>query len=204
LVEQIPAEVMASISRLTIADLISKRPRTLKELSDKTGVSMQAVLKHLDKLDGLGLLEKRSVTGSEISARKLYSMKGLYVEDFSTGDLTIVNFSKEGAEPQASKSTVKDLETLAVDNIILRRQIREKARRLQRSIGRLVENEEKLKRTIEGLELNDEERLILQTAYTEETLDEAEKALRATHDIPDPRRSIDRAKSKVVRNVKRR
>jgi predicted transcriptional regulator len=195
---------MASVSRLTIADLLSRRPRTLKELADKTGVSMQAVLKHLDKLDSLGMIEKKSVSGSEISARKLYSIKGIHVEDFSAGDLTIVNLSRELPAPSLSKNPVRDLESLAVENIVLRRQIRERARRLQRSIGRLVENEERLKSIVDGIDLDDGERLILQTAFTEETLDEAEKVLRTTHDIAEPRRSIDRAISKASRNVKRR
>jgi predicted transcriptional regulator len=195
---------MASISRLTIADLLSRRPRTLKELADKTGISMQGVLKHLDKLESLGILEKRSISGAEISARKLYSIKKVHVEDFSTGDLTIVNFSKEGPPTQTSRSPMKDLEALAFDSIVLRRQIKEKARRLQRSIGRLAENEEKLKSIVESLDLDDGERLILQTAYTEETLDDAEKSIRATHNITDPRRSIDRVISKANRNVKKR
>jgi predicted transcriptional regulator len=165
---------------------------------------MQAVLKHLDKLDSLGVIEKRSVSGGEIPARKLYAIKGIHVEDFSVGDLTIVNLSKENPTPTQSRNPVKDLESLAVEDIVLRRQIRERARRLQRSIGRLVENEKRLLSIVDGLNLDDGERLILQTAFTEETLDEAEKVLRTTHDIAEPRRSIDRTISKASRNVKRR
>ena len=40
-------EVVSSKARLIIADLVSRRPRTLRELSQVTGISVQGVLKHL-------------------------------------------------------------------------------------------------------------------------------------------------------------
>jgi predicted transcriptional regulator len=201
---RLTGEIISSSSRLVIADLLSKRPRTLKELSDKTGVSMPAVLKHLGKLETLGVLEKTDVVRGKLPARKLYSLRGTHVEDFSTGELFIVNLSEGKSQRFESKDPVKELNTLAVDNIVRRRQIRERARRLQRSIGELVENEERLKSVVEGLGLDDDERVILQTFYTEETQEEAERVLREVYDIPDPRRSIERVLSKARRSVKNR
>src|SRR5271157_4815434 len=129
---EVPPEILSSRSRLVIADLLSTRPRTLGELADKTGVSIQAVLKHLQKLDQMGMLEKKSVSGREISARKLYSLKGAHLGDYSAGSLTVVSMARREGGSSASRSPVTDLEALAEDVLVQRRRIREQARKLGR------------------------------------------------------------------------
>jgi DNA-binding transcriptional ArsR family regulator len=196
-------EILSSKSRLRIADLLSTRPRTLGELADKTGVSVQAVLKHLERLDSLGILEKRKVSGKGISVRKLYALKGFHVGDFSAGGLTVVNIAKGSPIPYEGRDPVGDLERIAEDVLVQRRRTRDQARKLGRSIDELTAHEERLSGLIDALGLGDEERLIIQTAFTEETLEDAEKELRRVHRIDDPRRSIARALAKARRSVKK-
>jgi DNA-binding transcriptional ArsR family regulator len=193
--------ILSSKSRLRIADLLSTRPRTLGELSERTGVSAPAVLKHLEKLDGLGMLEKRDVTGKGIPVRRLYSLKGYHVGDYSAGNLTVVDVSRGEPVPYAGKDPAGDLERFAEDVLVQRRRVREQARRLGRSIAELTGTEERLRGVIDSLGLTEEERLVVETAFTEETLEEAEKELRTTHKVDEPRRSIAKALAKARRNV---
>ena len=132
-----------------------------------------------------------------LPARKLYSLKGRVV-DFTVGNLSIFKVAMD--TPVREKGT-QDLESLAMDIFIGRRQIREKAKRLDRAIDGLIENEETLARGIEALELTDEERLILLTIFTEETADDAEKILTRVQGMKEARRSIDEALAKAKRNV---
>ncbi|MDV3276909.1 MAG: helix-turn-helix domain-containing protein [Nitrososphaerales archaeon] len=192
-------ELLASRSRLRIAALLSTRPRTLGELANETGVSVQAVLKHLEKLNRLGILEKRKISGKSISVRKLYSIKGAHVGNFSTGDITIVSVTKRQPAGHRSKDPVGEMQNLAEDVLVQKRRIREQARKLGREIGELVESEERLNGLVQSLDLDDEERLVLLTAFTEETLEDAEKALARTHGLTDPRRSLERAIGKARR-----
>jgi predicted transcriptional regulator len=201
--DEIPPELLSSPTRLKIADLLSLRPRTLGELAEETGISVQAVLKHLEKLGRLGIVDKKKVLGRDMSARKVYSMKGAFVGDYSYGDLTIVNMTRRGREMYESVDPVGELESLAEDTLVQKRRIREQARKLSRMISQLVDSEDRLSGLIEGLGLDDEERLLVQTMFTEETLGDAERALARTHGMRDPRRSIERALAKVRRSVKR-
>jgi DNA-binding transcriptional ArsR family regulator len=198
-----PAEILSSKSRLRIADLLSTRPRTLKELADRTGVSVQAVLKHLEKLDSLGMLEKRKVAGRDLSVRRLYALKGFHVGDFSAEGLTVVSIREGGPLPYHGTDPAGDLEKIAEDVLVQRRRVRDQARRLGRSISELTGYEERLAGLIEALGLEDPERLVIQTAFTEETLGDAERELRKVHGIDDPRRSIARALAKARRSVKK-
>jgi predicted transcriptional regulator len=201
MVGEIPPELLSSPSRLKIADLLSVRPRTLGELADETGISVQAVLKHLEKLDRLGIVEKRKVSGRDVSARKVYLTKGAFVGDYSYGDLTIVNMTRRGHVKYESADPVGELESLAEDTLVQRRRIREQVRKLSRMISQLVDSEDRLSGIIEGLGLDDEECLLVQTMFTEETLGDAERALARTHGMRDPRRSIERALAKARRSV---
>lgn len=197
----IPPEILSSRSRLKIADLLSTRPRTMGELADKTGVSVQAVLKHLEKLESLKVLEKRRVSGKGVSVRKLYALKGYHVGDFSTEGLTIVNMTKVEPIQYAGKDPVGDLDSIAEDVLVQRRRIREQARKLGRSIRELVEYEGRMNSLIETMGIGDVERLLIRTAFTEETLGEAEAELKRVYRINDPRRSIERALAKAKRSV---
>ncbi len=52
-----------------INELLSGR-RSLKELSEKIGVSKQALLKHLDKMEGRGIVKSQSVPGERGKIKK--------------------------------------------------------------------------------------------------------------------------------------
>ena len=197
------AELISSRSRLRIVDLLSRRPRTLKELSVSTGISVQGVLKHMNKLDEMGLVREKKFKGSEIPIRRTYYLKGSRIRDFSLGDLTIIKSTSAKAEGLGSKHLYFDLERLAEDGIVLRRRVRDRTRRLGRVIDELVDAETKLVAFIESMDLDEEDRLVLLTAFTEETLQDAERVLREVHGVPEPRRSIARALAKARRNVKK-
>ncbi len=189
--------IISSATRLRIADLLSTRPRTLKELSYLTGVSVQGVLKHLSKLEGLGLIEEKKVVVGGV--RKVYSLRGFSIGDFSVGDLTVVKKSRSAPTIITSEKPALDLEYLAEDTMLLRRRIRDQTRKLGRMIDDMVENEGKLKALIASLRLSDEERLVIQTAFTEESLEDAVKAIARNLGIREGRRSIDKALAKAKR-----
>jgi DNA-binding transcriptional ArsR family regulator len=192
------SDIISSRARLKIADLLSTRPRTLKELADITGISVQAVLKHLGKLQRLGVLHEARIKGAGLAVRKLYSIEGVRIGDFSQGDLTIVKLSPtEPFKGKQARASFGELESLAEDNLLQRRRIREQARKLGRMIDGLVEGEDRLNGLVNGLRLSDDERLMVRTFFTEESMGEAERSLVEHYGLASARRAIDAALGKV-------
>jgi predicted transcriptional regulator len=167
----------------------------LRELAKLTGLSVPGVLRHLDAMDRAGLVREVRVTSKQMPIRKLYSIHGIKVVDFSVGNLSIFSVSRPTARESAQGSP--SLHWLATEILIGRRRIREKAKRLARSIDELLENEESLASAIESLGADDDERLILLTMFTEETAEEAEAVLTKIQGLKDARRSIDKALGKA-------
>jgi DNA-binding transcriptional ArsR family regulator len=200
-------EIMSSRTRLKVADLVSTRPRTLGELAAATGISIQGVLKHLRKLEGLGLVEETSVRSPGLAVRKVYAAKGTRLVDFSAGDLTLVKLSGKPSAPlrdveEPDRSL--DLEYLAEEAILQRRRVRDQARRLGRMIDDLVEDESRIEAALESMDLSDTERLILQVLFTEESIEEGERVLLEHFGLQDGRKSIERALSKTRRQIKKK
>ena len=102
-----------------------------------------------------------------------------------------------------SSDPVAEIQSLAEDSLIQRRRVREQSRRLGRLIDDLVQNEGRLKALVESLELDENERIIVMAAFTEESMEEAAKSLSRHHGLSDPTRSIDRALAKAKRNAKK-
>ena len=190
--------LLSSQMRLHIAALISTRPRSLRELAALTRLSVPGVLRHIEAMSKFGLVREERVRTKTLPVRKLYSLKGARVMDFSVGDLTILKIATSRA---AKRRGALDLETKAVDMLVSRRRIREKARRLAKTIDELVEDEESLRRGIDDLKLTDEERIVILTMYTEETGEDAERVLAQIQGMKDARRSIESALSKARRSV---
>jgi predicted ArsR family transcriptional regulator len=201
--QEILANVISSKTRLKIAGLISSRPRTLRELSAETGISVQAVLKHLEKLSELGLVSEQKVDAGGIGARKVYVTKGTHIADFSSGDLTVVKLSKYKRRAVASDDPVQELEALSEDIMFRRRRIRDQARRLGRLIDEMGEDQERIEGLISSLGLTDEERLLLQVAFSEESMDDAERLVREQRGVADARRSLEKVISKAKRIAKK-
>ncbi len=192
------AVVLSSRTRLRIADLISVRPRTLGELASLTGISIQGVLKQLQRLERLGLVEEKKVTGSGISVHKVYRGKGVRLGDFSVGDLTVVKLTKSAPQSSQSSKPLDELEFLAEEALLQRRRIKDHAKKLGRMIDDLVEDEAKMSGLLDSMDLGDEGRLVLQTLFTEESLGEGERAVSRYFGL-DGRRSIEKALAKVRR-----
>ena len=189
--------LLSSQTRLRIAELVSRRPRTLRELARLTGLSVPGVLRHIEAMSRAGLIREEKVSAESLPARKVFSLKGIRVMDFSVNDLTIFSVARDDARKGARGG--RDLEAQAMDILVSRRRIREKARRLARAIGDLEDQESALTRAIGSLKLTDEERLVLLTIFTEETVEDAERMLTRIQDMKEARRSIDKALSKVKR-----
>lgn len=189
--------LLSSQTRLRIAELISRRPRTLRELAVLTRLSVPGVIRHIDALSKVGLVREEWVAAKALPARKVYSLKGMKVMDFSVNDLTIfkVAISKGGRREKGAR----DIESQAMDILVTRRRIMERARRLARSIDDLEDQEEMLAKGIDDLGLTDEERLILLTIFTEDTVEDGERVLARIQGMKDARRSIDKALTKVKR-----
>jgi predicted transcriptional regulator len=197
-------EVVSSRTRLKVANLVSIRPRPLGELSAATGISIQGVLKHLRKLEGLGLVEETSVRSPDLAVRKVYTAKGMKLGDFSSGDLTLVKLSEKPSAPVEEPDRPLDLEYLAEEAILQRRRVRDQARRLGRMIDDLVEDESRIKVALESIDLSDTERLILQVLFTEESIEEGERVLVEHFGLQDGKKSIEKALSKARHHVKKR
>src|SRR3989442_13108312 len=163
-----------------IGQLISTRPRTLRELAERTGISIQGVLKHLEKLKKMGLIEQRTLSPRKyLAVRKTYSLKGSNLGDFSRGSLMIVNLSAERDEEArgAVKNAYGELNEMAEELLIQARRINDQARRLQRMIDEFSATESGLKRLIGSLDLDSEEKLIAETVFTEDTMQGAAAVL---------------------------
>src|SRR2546427_9045565 len=184
-----------------IGQLISTRPRTLRELAERTGISIQGVLKHLEKLKKMGLIEQRTLSRPKyLAVRKAYSLKGSNLGDFSRGSLMIVNLSAEREEEElGAKDVYADLNGMAEELLIQGRRIKDQARRLQRMIDEFSATEWRLKRSVESLDLDPEEKLIAETVFTEDTMESAATVLSKFYGC----RSPDQAIKDVVAKVKK-
>lgn len=193
-------EVLVQGARLKIADAVSIRPRTLTELADLTGISVQGVLKHLKRLARLGFVEERKAPASVTKARRVYVARSASVGAYSAKDLAIVKLSKATRREKRKHAKNQDLESLAADVLFQRRRIRDQARKLGKMIDRLVEEQELLNGALEAGPFTDDERLILQNLLTEETIEDGVRVLSKYYGIED-RRSIDKALAKARHSV---
>jgi len=191
-------EVLSSKARLRIEDALSIRPRTLRELASVTGISVQGVLRHLRRLMELGLVEERRLPVRTLKARAVYAAKGVLIGDYSTSGLTVVR-PTERLPPRLARGRAQDLEGTAGEVLVLRLRVRDQARKLGRMIDDLVDEQEALRTGLDGLELDAQERLILEVLLTEETLQDGLKMLSRYYGIED-RRSIDKALAKAKRS----
>jgi len=171
--------IVSSKHRLILANLLSVRPRTLRELAGITGISIQGVLKHLSKLREFGLLEERQVKGAKyLNVRKVYALKASSIGDYSRGSLMVVNLSREFEEPiKLGKDVYAELDGLAEEVLIQRRRVNDQTRRLQRMIDNLAATESRLRRGVESMDLSTEEKLIAEILFTEDTFADAVRVL---------------------------
>lgn len=196
-------EVVSSKVRLQIADLISVRPRTLQELADITGLTVQGVLKHLTRMKRLDIVAEDKVEGGTLPIRKVYAAKSARIGDFSHGDLTVVKVTDTAERSASSDNPVSELESLAADSIIQKRRVRDQARRLSRTIDELVATQTRISGILNGLEIADDDRMLLQAAFTEESLEEAERSLSAHFGLREPRRAIEKALARARKLAKK-
>jgi predicted transcriptional regulator len=192
-------EIVASRARLKIAGLLSSRPRTLGELAEFTGISVQAVLKHLDRLSGIGLIEETALSKPKrLGVRKIYALKRSVVGDYSLGDLMVVNLAQEPqGVPGLATEGSPELERLAEDSLIQRERIRDRARKLGRMINELAETESKLKRTIGELPLNEEEKLVAYVMFTEDSRADAARVLGSHYACKEPQAAMEEVDRKL-------
>ncbi|MDE1858568.1 MAG: winged helix-turn-helix transcriptional regulator [Thaumarchaeota archaeon] len=188
-------EVLSSKVRLRIMDSVSVRPRTLGELSDLTGISVQGVLRHLKKLSELGLVEEKRISRLAPKARIVYAARSARIRDYSTGGYTVVK-STEEAEVGGETAKTRDLERAAGDLLILRRRAKEEARRLGRIIDEAADEQAYLAAAIRSLPLSQSEKLVLEVVLTEDTLEDAARVLSKYYGLDD-RRSIESVLNKA-------
>jgi len=206
--QEVREEVVSSDVRLKMADLISVRPRTLRELKAHTGLrTVQAVLKHLKKLKDLRLVKEMEIAKghrkhgkASLSSRKLYTVdRGVHVRNFSDRDFTVVKVSNEIELATKSSDPVQELESLAMDTLLQRRRIRDQARKLGRMIDELVSTEAQIGAIAHAAGADDEDRFLLQVAFAEESREEAEKSLRAEYGPHGSRDALEKAIAKAKR-----
>lgn len=192
-------EILSSKARLRIADAISIRPRTLGELASVTGISVQGVLRHLNILAKLGVVEELPLKPRTPKARRVYAAKSAFMGDYSNGDLTVVK-TTEAAPPVPSQKKGGDLEAAAGDFLVQKRRIRGEARKLGRMIDALVDDHRALLTSVDRLDLDGREKLILTVLLTEETSEEGMRTLAKHYGIRD-RRSIESVLAKAKQIV---
>ncbi len=193
-------DVVSSMLRMRIASLISIRPRTLGELADTTGISVQGVLKHLAKLRKSGFLTETELRdGKHLKYRKVYSIERRRISDFSQGDLMVAHVSREAiGEERKVKSAYEELETLAEDMIIARRRIRDVTKRLERLIEELVSSQGQLMRMTQTIGLSKEEQQIASVFFSEDGIEESNKILSRYYGSED----ADEALRNVLQKIK--
>ncbi len=190
-------DVLSSKARLRIVGALAIRSRTLGELGAATGISVQGVLRHLKRLEELGLVEESKLLARAPKARRVYSAKGVLLGDYSTGDMVAVKATEKlpARDPQSKDF---DIERRSGDILVQRRRIRDDFRRLGKMIDELTDDQEAMMSALVAMELSDEERLVLEVIFTEDTLEDGVRALSKYYGIED-RRSIDKALAKVAR-----
>jgi DNA-binding Lrp family transcriptional regulator len=186
------SEILSSPNSLGIAALVSIRPRTQSELAELTGVSVPGVLKHLKRLEKLGLVQQSTLDSRLFRVRRVYTSRGISVGDFSRGDIRVVRLLRNPEAGPPSGDSMRTLESLAEDLIIQRRRIREQVRKLSRMIDDLLEDQARISRTAEETGRGVDERLILGTIFTEESVSDAERVLARHYGLKGGRRSIER------------
>jgi predicted transcriptional regulator len=196
-------EIASSRVRLRISDLLSSRPATLGELSALTGVSVQAVLKHLKKLDEEGILEEKTMkAGKYLKQRKLYYMSSRKIADYSEGELLVATLSRPVIDARAeSKNADEELEWLAQDVVILRRRARELSHRMKRVLEEISEDQARIGALVDGLALSPEEKQIAYLIFAEDTPERARAVLREHYGCRDPEAAMRAVAAKVGRKT---
>ena len=194
-------DIANSRARLTIASLISSRPRTLGELAETTGISVQGVLKHLAKLSESATLKTKNLSaGKYLRPRKLYFIDSRRVADYSEGDMIVATL---GSVTPAGRLDVEEpsaeLDRLAQDVILLRRRARELAARMRRMIEEVTENESKIAQLIEGLGLTPEEKQIAYLIFGDDRPEKARRILREHYGCRNPEAAIQDVTEKLRR-----
>jgi len=197
-------EIANSRARLTIASLISSRPRTLGELAETTGISVQGVLKHLKKLSEAGMLKMKSLpAGRYLRPRKLYYIDTRRVADYSRGDMIVatlgdeVNDGDDTGELMAAGDPYAELDTLAQDIILLRRRARELSIRMKHMTEEVTENESRIAKLIEGLPLRPEEKQIAYLIFGDDRPEQARRILKEHYGCHNPEAAIKDVAEKI-------
>jgi len=194
-------EVASSRVRLKIANLLSSRPATLSELAALTGISVQGVLKHLNKIAEQGMLKEGTMKGGRyLRQRKLYSIESRKIADYSEGELLVATIGRSEREPPLRvKDAYQELDWLAQDIIILRRRARELSHRMKRVLEEVTEDESRIGALIDGLPLFPEEKQIAYLIFAEDTPERARAILKQHYGCRDP----DSAMKDIVAKVRR-
>jgi predicted ArsR family transcriptional regulator len=187
-------ELTASKARLTIASLLSIRPRTLGELAETTGISVQGVLKHLVILRRHGLLREIRLKRNEyLRVKKLYSIDNRKIGDYSEDDLMIAHMVRSIGEIEADSSSIYlELENLAEEILFLQRKVRDYAKKMGRIITELASIRLRLASIIDSIELREEEKQIAKVLFTEDSLNEAKNMLSKHYGCKDAGEAIDK------------
>ncbi|MBI2649374.1 MAG: ArsR family transcriptional regulator [Thaumarchaeota archaeon] len=192
-------DIVSSNSRMKIAGLISIRPRSLGELAEITGISVQGVLKHLVRLRKSGFLTESELReGKYLRYRKVYSIEGRRIVDFSQGDLMVAYISKQfNLQEGKVKASYEELETVAEDMIITRRRIRDAIKRLERLIEELSYGQERLMTITRTIGLDREEEQIARILFTEDGIDDTKKTLSRYYGLKDAEGSVRKVIEKI-------
>ena len=185
-------DIANSRARLTIASLISSRPRTLGELAETAGISVQAVLKHLGKLSEAGIVKSKSLpSGRYLRPRKLYYIESRRVADYSRGDMILATLGLRALEGEVeARDAYAELDSLAQDIILLQRRARDLSERMNRLIAEVTEDESRMSRLIEGLKLSPEEKQIAYLIFGEDGPEQARRTLRRHYGCQNPEAAI--------------
>ncbi len=199
-------EIASSRARLTIASLLSSRPRTLSELAEVTGMSVQGVLKHLKKLADSGIVKEWNMPrGEHLRPRKLYFIESRKVADYSQNDVLVATLGGarltevgSASSTPSTRNAYEELDGLAEDVMILRRRVRELSRKTSRMVDEVVDAESRVTALLGALDLTGEERQIAYLIFTEDEPDRARAILKEHYGCPDPEAAIN----DVVRRIR--
>ncbi len=174
-------------------------------------MSVQGVLKHLKKLEEARLLRERKMKrGRYLKQRKLYFIDNPKVADYSQRDVLVATMGRPRAigEPgektadRSGESSLRELDGLAQDVLILRRRVRDLARRTARMVDEVVESESRIATLVSSLGLTDEEEQVARLVYGDDSPETVRQILREQYGCTDPEGAI-RDVMKRIRSASR-
>ncbi|MEM3403219.1 MAG: ArsR family transcriptional regulator [Nitrososphaeria archaeon] len=135
-------QIMGAYNRFRIVEMLEKRPLSMKEIAEEINISIPAVLKHLNFLEKVGIVESKSVR-KEVEGRpqKIYFLTQRIIPKIILNDeIQAIELYK--ITPRTDVVFEYDLEDIRLKRVMLK----VKLKRLEKKRLKILKEIEKLDR----------------------------------------------------------